>query len=150
MRMKSNRYKCRNLPVGYKVNARIKSKSISSMIVLGAIGTILITKNDEFRILGFIFLGCSIYFIFFMKNKTAIEFSDKFMVVYSDQKSDECLLVYYDEILSYHYYPKLLETDTLVLDLINHQQYELKSLDKRKMMKNVHKYIQVNQLEDDD
>ncbi|MGN1344929.1 MAG: hypothetical protein ACI4U3_10120 [Traorella sp.] len=150
MRLKSNRYKCRNLPSNYKVNARIKSKSITPMVALGVIGMFLIVNDEDWRILGYIFVGFSIYFIFMEKNETSIEFCDQFMIVYNKQKKDECLLLYYDEILCYHYKKRFFEPDLVMLDLINHQHYEFNSLDKRKMLKNVHKYIHVNQIEEDD
>lgn len=144
MRIKSNRYKCRNLPTNYQVIDSIKTKPISSMIALGVIGLTLIAIDEDISILGFVFIGFSIYFVVFTENKTSIVFSDQFMIVYTDQKTDECLLLYYDEIINYEYQNNGVDVDTIVFELVNNVKYELKSLDKRKMMKNVHKYICAN------
>lgn len=149
MKIKSNRFKCRNLPAEYKVRATIKSKPIVTMGLIAVIGVILLFQNAYFFV-GVLLLFFSCYSLFFSKNMTTIEFSDEFVIFYLDDHLDECYMVYYDDIENYEYKRKLFDTDILKIRLKNQKILEFKSLDKMKVQKNMHKYVHVQKTVDDE
>ena len=60
MKIKSNRFKCRNLPANYEVNARVKSKPVLTMCFIAVAGLILIFQNSYF------FMGVLLLFFWYV------------------------------------------------------------------------------------
>lgn len=149
MKVKSNRYKCRNLPANYEVNAKIKSKPVITLAFIACVGVILLFEGSYFFV-GVLLLFFSGYSIFFSKNQTTVEFSNDFMIFYLDDRSEECYLIYYNDIEDYEYKRKLFDTDVVRIKLKNHKLLEFKSLDKYKVQKNFEKYVHLKKIEDDE
>lgn len=140
MKVKSNRYKCRNLPTHYSVNQVIKAKPVFAMLVFFVIGFVMLFHKNYWY-MGAFFCAIGGYTLFFTKNNVAVEFSDDFMVVYLDDKSDECYLIYYDEVDKFQYQAKMYETDIVRIFMKNKKIFEFKSLDRRRLKKNLNKYL---------
>ena len=142
MKIKSNRFKCRNLPANYVVDARIKSKPIISMCFVAVTGFILLFQ-DSYFFMGVLLLFFSGYSLLFSKNQTTVEFSDDFVVFYLDDHHGECYLIYYTDIENYEYQRKLFDTDVVKIKLKNQKILEFKSLDRRKIQKNFKKHAKM-------
>lgn len=140
MKEKSNRYKCRNLPTNYPVNATIKSKPIFAMWVFLVIG-VLMMFSTNYKYIGVVFALLGGYTLFFTKNNVSIEFSNDFMVVYLDDQSEECFLIYYNEVEGYRYIARMYQTDYVQVITKNKRMFEFKSLDRRRLRKNLQKYL---------
>ena len=148
MKIKSNRFKCRNLPANYEVNARVKSKPVLTMCFIAVAGLILIFQNSYF-FMGVLLLFFGMYSLLFSKNQTTVEFSDDFVIFYLDDHGGECYLIYYADIESYEYQRKLFDTDIVRIKLKNQKILEFKSLDRRKITKNLEKHV-AHKIEDDE
>ena len=149
MKIKSNRYKCRNLPANYVVTAKIKSKPVVTLGFIAGVGVILLFQDSYFFI-GVLLLLFSGYSLFFSKNQTTVEFSDDFVVFYLDDHADECYMIYYNDIEDYEYIRRLFDTDVVRIRLKDHKLLEFKSLDKYKVQKNFEKYVHIEKIEDDE
>lgn len=149
MKVKSNRFKCRNLPKNYDVNVQIKSKPVT-MLVLGIIMGCMILLQQKYFFVGIFLIGMGIFGLIFSKNPTTCEFSNQFVVFYLDDHEEDCYMIYYDDVDHYEYKKKIFDTDTIKITLKNHKVLEFKSLDRKKILKNLDMNIHPIKIEDDE
>ncbi len=149
MKIKSNRFKCRNLPTGYEVKDTVGTKSTFTLILLAGVSVGMILQKSYFLI-GILLLCMSLYILIFSKNKAAIEFCDRFMIYYIDDSHEDCYLIYYDEIDDYEFKRRFFDTDLFLLRLKNQKVIEIKCLDHKKVSKNLSKYVKHQKIEEDD
>lgn len=148
MKVKSNRFKCRNLPKNYEVSTQIKSKPVVMLTVGIVVGCFLLIQKTSFFV-GIFLIGMGIFGLVSTKNPITVEFSNQFMVCYLDDHQEDCYLIYYDDIDHYDYKRKIFDTDVVRITLKNRKVFEFKSLDRHKILKNLNKKINV-EIEDDE
>lgn len=148
MKVKSNRFKCRNLPKNYEVRTQIKSKPVFMLIVGIIVGCFLLLQKTSFFV-GIFLIGMGIFGLLSTKNPTTVEFSNQFMVFYLDDRHEDCYLIYYDDIDHYDYKRKIFDTDVVSITLKNRKVLEFKSLDRHKILKYLDKNVRV-EIEDDE
>lgn len=141
MVIKSNRYKCKNMPTDHKVNHVIKSKPVFAMSFIFFTG-IIMSLSGEYLLIGAALAVMSGYTLFFTKNKVSIEFTDNYMIVYLNDQTEEGYLIYYNEVENYRYVPKMYQTDEVEILLINKKLISFKSLDRRRLRKYLKKYLE--------
>lgn len=149
MKIKSNRFKCRNLPKNYDVKAVVKSKPIFMMCLALALGIVLIFMKS-YMFVGILLLGMALFGLIFSKNPVTVEFSDQFVVFYLDDHQEDCYLVYYEDIDRYEYKRKVFDTDVLQIVLKNQKVLEFKSLDKKKVTKNLNQHVKSHVIDDEE
>lgn len=147
-KIKSNHLKCRNLPYDYEVEDRIDSKPVIGLAILAIVG--FSTLGSKFFVLGSACIFISFYGFINMKNNPLVVFSDEFVIFYLDDHKEDCYLIYWNEILDYHYIHKAFEPDWIEITLINGKKVQFKSLSRPVIMRNFKKHVVIQKQLDND
>ena len=116
--MKSKVLKIRNLPSDMQVLNEIKVKPIGSLLFLVAVAGIFIISGSSIAIVGVVLLAVSAYALLVMPDRLLMQFTSDYLVLYNRKNRDECMLIWWDEIVAWQY-QKHNNEDTLWLELID-------------------------------
>lgn len=114
-----------------------------------ALGIVLIFMKS-YMFVGILLLGMALFGLIFSKNPVTVEFSDQFVIFYLDDHQEDCYLVYYEDIDRYEYKRKVFDTDVLQIVLKNQKVLEFKSLDKKKVTKNLNQHVKSHVIDDEE
>lgn len=148
--MKSQVIRNRNLPKDTKVYKKIVNvKPIGLLVGTLIIGALITLLKPYMLIIGISMVILSLFCLVVMPDKELCRFTNEYLVLYNRQNKEECTLVYWDEIVSWHY--EWYKTyDQLVIELIDgsseiQEMYSIYSIKKEmelyapgKMKKNIH------------
>ena len=113
--MKSKELKTYNLPSERLVNSSINAKPIGLFIFLIAAGLIM-TFIQKTQVIGvMMWMGASV-FMMFLPSRVLAEFSDDYVVLYNRADRNDCVLVYYEDVVSWKYDRGVTE-DELTINL---------------------------------
>ena len=101
--MKSKVLKIRNLPEEMQVLNEVKVKPIGSLLVLMLVSGVFIISGSTIAIMGVVLLAISSYALLVMPDRILMQFTDEYLVLYNRKNRDECMLIYWDEILLWQY-----------------------------------------------
>lgn len=100
--MKSKELKTYNLPDGNLIKSSINAKPTWLFILMILLGLVaLIMRMPLSYSLTLIVVG--VVSIVFMPKVTLMEFYDNYFVMYNRADKSSCVLIYYDEVVSWHY-----------------------------------------------
>lgn len=127
--MKSKVLKVRNLPQNEVVIKRIRLKPMLLLSVLTAasVGLLFLSSYTLFAIL-ILIVAC--FFLFILPNRTLMEFTGSFAVLYNCKSQDECTLIYWDEVMSYEYHSHAKGADVLTFVLTDETVYSIECFSK--------------------
>ncbi len=100
--MKSKGLKVHNLPTDVAPITSINAKPDLLLIGLVGLGIALAATNTS-RIYGIAIIFVGFVALAFMPKVTLMEFYNEYLVMYNRADKDSCVLIYYDEVLSWHY-----------------------------------------------
>ena len=118
--MKSKVLKIRNLPEDMQILNEVKVKPIGTLIFLLLVSGLFIFSGSTVAVLGVVLLAVSIYALLVMPDRILMQFTEDFVVLYNRKSRDECMLIYWDEIMRWQY-QKHNNEDMLILHLIDGQ-----------------------------
>ena len=118
--MKSKVLKIRNLPEDMQILNEVKVKPIGTLIFLLLASGLFILSGSTIAVLGVVLLAVSIYALLVMPDRILMQFTEDYVVLYNRKNRDECMLIYWDEIMRWQY-QKHNNEDMLVLNLIDGQ-----------------------------
>ena len=98
--MKSKVLKIRNLPSDMQVLNEIKVKPIGSLLFLVAVAGIFIISGSSIAIVGVVLLAVSAYALLVMPDRLLMQFTSDYLVLYNRKNRDECMLIWWDEIVA--------------------------------------------------
>ncbi len=78
--------------------------------------------------------GDHLFNLFCIPNKVVTEFYEEYAVYYYEQEKDECFILFWEDIASWIYYPKMNDLDLIEIELKNHARICFKCLSKHKTM----------------
>ena len=99
--MKSKELKTYNLPEDRVVLAYIDAKPTLAIFIIFAFGGILLAYQ-QYLIGGAIML-MSMGAMFLLPSRKLIEFYSDYLVLYNHANKDVCEMIYYDDVISWHY-----------------------------------------------
>ena len=100
--MKSKELKTYNLPMDNTLIAQIDAKPTFLFVILICLGILSLTfKMDP--IYGAIMISFSLIALIYLHKVVLLEFYTDYLVMYNKADKDNCVVVYYDEIASWHY-----------------------------------------------
>ncbi len=100
--MKSKELKTYNLPSENVLIAQIDAKPTFLFVILICLGIASLSfKMDP--IYGSILITFSLIALIYMPKVILMEFYSDYLVMYNKADKDNCVLIYYDEIASWHY-----------------------------------------------
>lgn len=100
--MQTKELKVHNLPYDRKINEVIDAKPYYLFIGIAVIGFI-ITFLKKGTIIGSSILIICLLALLFLPKRVLMEFSDDYLVMFNRASHDECLMVYYEDIVSWKY-----------------------------------------------
>ncbi len=117
--MKSQVIKSRNLPKDYKTYEKmINVKPIGLLIVTLISGVLITFLKPYLAMSGISMIVLSLFCLVVMPDKELCRFTKDYLVLFNRHHKDECTLVYWDEIVSWHY--EWYKTyDKMVVELID-------------------------------
>jgi hypothetical protein len=130
--VKSKTLKIRNLPQGKKRLACINSKPYLFIVMFLSFGAYAIWKG--YYVVGAIILAVFLFNLFCIPNKVVTEFYEEYAVYYYEQEKDECFILFWEDIASWIYYPKMNDLDLIEIELKDHARICFKCLSKHKTM----------------
>ena len=117
--MKSQVIKSRNLPKDYKTYEKmINVKPIGLLIVTLISGVLITFLKPYLAMSGISMIELSLFCLVVMPDKELCRFTKDYLVLFNRHQKDECTLVYWDEVVSWHY--EWYKTyDKMVVELID-------------------------------
>lgn len=102
--MKSQSVRIRSLPQDPSFYEKtVHVKPTAALIVLLVIGVIVIFMKPYLLITGISLLLLSIFCLSVMPDRKLCSFTKDYLILYNCHDKDECMLVYWNEIVSWHY-----------------------------------------------
>lgn len=128
--MESKKLLVNNIPDG-KIIQIIRAKPINHLFFVIAIAMTLIVSNiDEVvQLMGIMLFVLAVFGLAFLPERKLISFYKNYLIVYNEVNRSFCNLLYYDEILSYHY-SKGRKYDILSIETVDNSIYEVPCFDK--------------------
>lgn len=131
--MKSKVLKIRNLPQEMQVLNEVKVKPIGSLLALMLVSGVFIISGSSIAIVGVVLLAISSYALIVMPDRILMQFTDEFLVLYNRKIRDECMLIYWEEILLWQY-QKHNNEDQLWLQLTDGQTETIECFNRNKIV----------------
>ena len=131
--MKSKVLKIRNLPQEMQVLNEVKVKPIGSLLALMLVSGVFIISGSSIAIVGVVLLAISSYALIVMPDWILMQFTDEFLVLYNRKNRDECMLIYWEEILLWQY-QKHNNEDQLWLQLTDGQTETIECFNRNKIV----------------
>ena len=113
--MNSKEIKAHNLPKDRKVIYHMETKPYVMLFVLFGIGVITFYFNN---VLAAVICATVLYAILLLPSKVLLDFTENYLVMYNRPSKSDCIMIYYDEIVSWSYKKGNFE-DELFIELID-------------------------------
>lgn len=112
--MKSKVIKTCNLPDEDPVY-KLEVKPIPLLVVIIVAGVILLGRYPSY---GLLLLGLGSFALIFLPSITLLEFMHDYVILYNKAAKSDCVMIYYEDILSWHY-QKGKTSDILSIELVD-------------------------------
>lgn len=133
MNVKSKILKIRNLPCDGKKLDTISSKPYMFICFLLSLGVLLLCT--DYYLIGCIVTIFAAFYLFFVKNIKLIEFYDKYVFFYTNNGSDECFVLFWEDVERWEIVKGKGALDTLEIMLKNHQSVSISCVSGKKIEK---------------
>ena len=110
--MKSKDIKTYNLPCEEPVY-KLEVKPVPLLVVIVVAGIILMSKYPSY---GLLLVALGSFCLIFLPSITLLEFRNEYVILYNKAAKTDCVMVYYDEIMSWRY-QKGKTSDELIIEL---------------------------------
>lgn len=101
--MRSQNIKIRNIPILPPVMKTVHVKPAVALMFVFIIGCWSIFRNANSVILGVAIMIVAMFAILFLPDRILVQFTSDYLILYNCHSRDECMLVYWDEIVSWQY-----------------------------------------------
>jgi len=102
--MKSQRILIRNVPDdGLIKRKKIAVKPVIQLLCVLFLGFVLVFVNRPLALLAITMILISAFSLLFLPDRTLCEFTANWMVVYNQHNRQECMMIYYEDIVSWQY-----------------------------------------------
>ena len=135
MNVRSKQLKIRNLPQDEKKKDCVSTKPYLWFLCTLIVGISLIFFFHLYLI-GGLLVSVSLYYLIFIKNEILVDFYDTFAVFYHVSPfSDDCFLLYWDDVESWHFRSRTYDYEELMVRLKNGKEISLRCACKHKMQR---------------
>lgn len=104
------------------------------------IGFLIIFINRPLALLGITMVLVSMFSLIVLPDRTLCEFSTTWMAVYNQHNRSECMMIYYDEIVSWQY-EWHSSVDTLAICLVDDSTESIDVFGKKRIAKLLNEHI---------
>ncbi|MBR2991067.1 MAG: hypothetical protein IKF51_06360 [Solobacterium sp.] len=116
--MRSQQIKVINLPETKESLPAVRVKPIFFLCLFMALGFYLIFSDSDLTAAGVMLLIMPVFALFVLPDRTLVEFSPKYMVMYNSRDREMCTLIYWEDIVSWQY-ERARMVDHLVVNLVD-------------------------------
>ncbi len=95
---------------------KIAVKPVIQLLCVLFLGFVLVFVNQPLALLAITMILISAFSLLFLPDRTLCEFTTNWMVVYNQHNRQECMMIYYEDIVSWQY-EWHSSTDSLILCL---------------------------------
>lgn len=138
MNVKSKTLKIRNLPQNEKRLACINSKPYLFIVLFLSIGFYALWK--QYFIVGTIVVAIFLFNLCCIPNKVVTEFYERYAVYYYEQEKDECFILFWEDIATWVFHPRMNDLDMIEVELENGASICFKCLSKQKTLQYFQKF----------
>ncbi len=137
--MKSKELKTYNLPKDDLLISSIDAKPGFLFLLLTIFG-ILLLFFESFRLYGVSILVITLITYLYLPKVTLMEFFQDYLVLYNRADNNTCVLVYYDEVVSWNY-TWSANRDYLNIELQNSQKERIEAFSKTIFESNMNRFL---------
>lgn len=137
--MKSKELKTYNLPKDDLLISSIDAKPSFLFLLLTIFG-ILLLFFESFRLYGVSILVITLITYLYLPKVTLMEFFQDYLVLYNRADNNTCVLVYYDEVVSWNY-TWSANRDYLNIELQNSQKERIEAFSKTIFESNMNRFL---------
>ena len=102
--MKSQRILIRNLPTDAFYNTKkIAVKPTTALYCMLAVGAAFFFINQVFALVAISLVLVSVFSLVVLPDRKLCEFSREWMVLYNQHNRQECMMIYYEDVVSWRY-----------------------------------------------
>lgn len=117
--MKSQVIRIRNIPKKPRDYEKIINvKPLLLLIIVLIAGALITFFKPYLAVLGVSLMVLSLFCLTVMPDKDLIRFAKTYMILFNRHNRDECMMIYYDEVVSWHY-EWYKNYDQVVIELID-------------------------------
>ena len=137
--MKSKELKTYNLPEDNPVIAQIDAKPSTLFVILILLGFLSFLFNFP-TAYGVILILVSLCGLIYMPRVVLMEFFQEYLVLYNKADKSMCVLVYYEDILSW-YYSRGAQHDYLYIELEDGKQERIEAFSRTAFESNMNRFV---------
>ena len=137
--MKSKELKVYNLPLNFKPIILIDAKPHVWLLAFALLGVILCINKSTLSY-GIYTIVLSITFLLFMPRLVMLEFYDDYMVMHNKANKSECVMIYYEDIVSW-YYSRNPNKDYLFIELEDGRVEKIEAFSKQSYESAMNRFV---------
>lgn len=139
--MKSQRILIRNLPDAVLAPRKVISvKPIAALYGMLGLGFVFLFINRPFALAAITMILVSTFSLIVLPDRILCEFSNTWMALYNQHNKQECMMVYYEDIVSWQY-EWHSTVDSLVICLIDGSTESLDVYSKKRLAKLMNEHV---------
>lgn len=137
--MRSQEIKIRNLPILDTKPYSLRVKPVQILLLIIAVGIYLALQKTGVASTGTVLIILGLFALVLMPDRTLAQFLPAYMILYDNRMRDSCMLIYWDEIVSwsYEWHPGC---DLLVITLVDGSTRTADMYSKRSVAKYMNLY----------
>ncbi len=137
--MKSKELKTYNLPEDNPVIAEIDAKPNFLFWILILMGLFSFLTSFP-KVYGIILIGFSLCALIYMPRVVLMEFFQDYLVAFNKADKNNCVLIYYEDIASWHY-SRGASRDYLCIELVNGTTEQIEAFSKSVFESNMNRFL---------
>ncbi len=139
--MRTQYIKIRNIPEAERKRATtIRVKPWVGLYVLLVVSLIMVFMKSYFMVLSASVVILTLFALMILPDRILVQFMQDYMILYNRTDRDECTMIYYDEVVSWHYeYHR--NSDLVVVDILNGDSETFDMFSKRIIKRYMNRYM---------
>lgn len=137
--MKSQVIKVKNLKEWASPPKQIRVKPNGFLTVVGIAGVAMMFLKTYLAGLGLCVVTVSVFALLLLPDRILVEFTPQYIVMYNQKDEEMCTIIYYDEILEWHY-EWHATCDKFAITLIDGTSESVDMYSKRCVLRSMHMY----------
>ncbi len=113
--MNSKEIKAYNLPKDQRIIYHMETKPYILLGIFLTVGFLMFMVNG---MLAIVICSVVIYAIILLPSKVLLDFTDDYLIMYNRSSKNDCVMIYYNEIVSWTYRKDIRE-DELIVELVD-------------------------------
>lgn len=114
--LQSQKIRVRNLPLNLVITKKVRVKPTGMLWILIVLGILMVFTRPYLMAYGLILITLPLFGLIVLPDRKLCDFTPKYLILYNQRNRQDCMLVYWNEIVSWAY-ERHTANDLLVLSL---------------------------------